>query len=228
MTFEWNDELVDKLAAMVLGGRHSFSEIGAELGCGKNGAIGKWHRIRDKRGLASLVPVKPRPPRVASTAANRAKHWSEAEIATLREMYLAGAIFTDIAAKLGRSAAACHGRAVLMGLPSRGNNNFRLSTKGKKRASMGFKPRLVVGMEPPSTDRAASILDVTGCRWAITPHDADKGSHMFCNHPTEANEITGHPRPYCPYHSEMSRQRPVPKAAVKRFIIPTALLRVVA
>lgn len=222
MKFEWTDAQTDKLIELVLGGKHSFSQIGAELGCGKNGAIGKWHRIRDKRDLSKLVPVKPRPPRAVSVAVNMARHWTEADSAALREMYMAGAIFSDIAVKLGRSAAACHGRAVQMGLPSRGNNNYRLSSKGRKRTTLGFTPRLVVGMEPPSTDRAASIVDVTGCRWAITEHDCHKSAHMFCNHDTELGKS------YCPYHEVMKLREKVAKVAVKRFVIPTTLLRVVA
>ena len=57
--FEWTEAVMDQLVALVLEGKKSFSQIGAELGCGKNAAIGKWHRIRDRRGIVRLVPVKP-------------------------------------------------------------------------------------------------------------------------------------------------------------------------
>lgn len=146
MKFEWNDELTDKLVAMVLGGKHSFSQIGAEIGCGKNGAIGKWHRIRDKRGLANLVPVKPR---VSCPAGTR---------------------------KVGRarpSKPAAAGTGAIM-------------RPIKKPA-----PVAVYG-------EVCHILDVTGCRWPVTPDDCAKGDHRFCNaaqHPGSS---------YCEAHAHMN------------------------
>lgn len=219
MTEFWTMERIDTLRTMRAANATAV-QIGLALGCSKNAVLGKLDRL----GLnTSAVP----------------RVWTAEKDAELRRLHAEDYSFEDIGAALGLTRKAVANRAALLGLPRRPrhfrpNNNTcqivsifstRSVTPRKPRA---FKPRLVVTLEEPSKDLAANILDVTGCRWAITPHDADKGSHMFCNHPTEANEITGHPRPYCPYHAEMNRQRPVPKAAVKRFIIPTALLRVVA
>lgn len=63
MKFAWTTEREELLFALVTDGRHSFTEIGRLLGCNKNQAIGKWHRIANRRGI---VLTKPRPKNHAS------------------------------------------------------------------------------------------------------------------------------------------------------------------
>ena len=46
-----------------------------------------------------------------------AKKWTDADIGTLRTMYIAGMTYNEIARILGRSPAACQQRAHQMGLP---------------------------------------------------------------------------------------------------------------
>lgn len=46
-----------------------------------------------------------------------AKQWTDADISTLRTMYIAGMTHNEIARILGRSPAACQQRAHQMGLP---------------------------------------------------------------------------------------------------------------
>lgn len=59
---EWNDELVNKLFAMAAEG-HSFSVIGAAIGCSRNACIGKYNRVRVARGIHTR---KPRPKIIGS------------------------------------------------------------------------------------------------------------------------------------------------------------------
>ena len=146
MKFEWTDAQIDKLVALVLGGKHSFSQIGAALGCGKNGAIGKWHRVRDKRDLAKLVAVKPR---VGIPTGSRK----------------AGRV------KPSKPAVAANGAILLPVKPS--------------------TPAAVHG-------DVCHILDVTGCRWPVTPDDCARADHRFCNakqHPGSS---------YCEAHAHLN------------------------
>lgn len=208
MTDFWTAGRIEIMRVMHHRGASS-REIGLEIGCSRNAVIGKLHRL----GI-----VKP----------SAAEEWSPEDLATLKRMHMDGAHYSAIAAVLGRTTTACQNKASRIGLPSRGHNTIRRSTKVAGHAPRGFQPRLVEGLAAPSLELATDIVNVTGCRWAVTPDDVDRGAHLFCNHPTEINEATGDPRPYCPYHSELNRAKPVPKAKVKRFVIPTTLLRVVA
>lgn len=197
----WTDGRIEILRAMHHRGASS-REIGMEIGCSRNAVIGKLHRL----GI-----VKP----------SVAEEWTPKDLDTLKRMHVAGADYSAIAAVLGRSKTACHNKASRIGLPSRGHNTFRRSINGPSHAPRGFRPRLVEGLPVPSLDLATDIVNVTGCRWAVTPDDVERGAHKFCNHPTDGNSS------YCKYHAEANRAAPVPKGKVKRFIIPTTLLRVV-
>lgn len=44
----------------------------------------------------------------------------------------------------------------------------------------------------------ASIVDVTGCRWAVSFSGTAPGGHLFCNHATDEGQS------YCPYHKAES------------------------
>jgi len=78
-----------------------------------------------------------------------------------------------------------------------------------------FKAPLV---EPPK-DGAVGILDVKGCKWAVGENPKIYGGHVFCNHETDGKS------PYCAYHHKQGKAQPIAKGAVKRFKVPTSLLR---
>ena len=48
----------------------------------------------------------------------------------------------------------------------------------------------------PDEGQLASIIDVTGCRWAVSFSETAPGGHMFCNHATDEGQS------YCPYHRQ--------------------------
>ena len=50
----------------------------------------------------------------------------------------------------------------------------------------------------PDEGQLASIVDVTGCRWAVSYSDTAPGGHLFCNHATDEGQS------YCPYHKAES------------------------
>lgn len=207
MTDFWTADRIETLRTMKAAGA-KVREMTAALGdaCTRNMVVGKLARM----GLLDK---------------GKERAWTPERKERLKALHATGARFADIADEIGNTTAkGVEKMAAKMGLPRRAYHH----RPGAGIVRARPKPRLVVPLVEPSTDLAATILAVTGCRWAITPHDAPKDAHMFCNHPTELNEITGKSRPYCPYHSEMNRAKPVPKAEVKRFVIPTSVLRAVA
>jgi len=62
MGFTWTDENVAKLKQLVAEG-HSYSLIGGELGCGRNAAIGKAHRLGLNGKAYSRKPTVQKPPK---------------------------------------------------------------------------------------------------------------------------------------------------------------------
>ena len=196
----WTAERVEIARDMHAKG-HTCREIGAVVGTTRNAVIGKLHRL----GIA-------RP--------TTADQWTHDRLATLRRMHIEGATYEEISEATGFCVAACRQKASRVGLPSRGNVHYvRAKSSNKPR---GFRPKVVEGIEAPSLELAAGILDVTGCKWPVGENDLTPGRHLFCNHGTEENAA------YCPYHAELNRARPVPVAERKRFVIPTTLLRAVA
>lgn len=195
----WTMERIDTLRQMHAGG-HTCREIGMAIGTSRNAVIGKLHRL----GLAKQSIVD---------------QWTPERLATLKRMHVDGASYEDIATATGFCVASCRAKASRIGLGKRGNVHYSYKSK---RTPPGFKPKIVEGIAPPSTDRAVPIYDVTGCKWAITPDNCDKGSHLFCNHDTAGDG------PYCAYHTELGRSKPIPKGEVVRFKYPVSYLRAVA
>jgi len=205
MTDFWTADRIETLRVKKAEGL-SATEIAFRIGdgCNRNMVIGKMRRLGIKGGVPANL-------------------WSAEEIATLRRLHVESVPYPRIAAVIGRTEAACMNKAAAIGLPSRGHNTSRKPRKGVKTAAWNFKPHLVAGIEKPPTAGAVSIVDATGCLWAITPHDCDKAAHMFCNHPKAEKG------PYCEFHAEVNRARPEAKQAIaNRRYIPTALLRSVA
>jgi hypothetical protein len=52
---------------------------------------------------------------------------------------------------------------------------------------------------------AVHIKDVTGCKFAVTPHTHWKDEHLFCNKPTDNNKS------YCEKHIKLTTQTYVPR-----------------
>lgn len=208
MTDFWTADRIETLRVMHHKG-HTSREIGMVIGATRNQVIGKLHRL----GI------------VTQSTANE---WTEERVETLRRMYMDGAIYAEISEATGFGIASCQQKASRMGLPRRGTDTFRRPTKPIANKPRAWRPKVIEGMQAPSLELATDIVNVTGCKWPVTPDDVEKGGHLFCNHATEVNEKTGNQRPYCPYHSELNRAKAQPKAEVKRFVIPTSLLRVVA
>jgi hypothetical protein len=76
-----------------------------------------------------------------------------------------------------------------------------------------------VSIPEPSREGACGIVDVKGCRWPIEESDSIVGGHLFCNATIDGMGS------YCPYHARQNVYKAPPKSEVKRFKIPTALLR---
>lgn len=139
---------------------HTFSAIGAVIGCSRNACISKYNRIRVARGiytrkprpkLADPVRTEPRKPRVAPRAA--------------------------------------------------------------------MPPLHVVVVPVPAPGLGVSIVDVTGCRFAIADDPALVGGMAFCNQTPEGNGS------YCAAHARIVYTKPPKPGTAKRFAIPTSLLR---
>lgn len=207
---DWTIERISKIREMHAEG-HPASYIAAAIGGGATrcAVIGKLHRL----GLGALGKGTPR-------------SWTFERDQKLKEMHAAGVLFEDIAAAIGVTRKAAMNRASKLGLPKRETcfgSGFHINhRRSRPRAPRVFRP-LPETMERPSLEGAVPLLEVTGCKWPVTPHDVGKGEHLFCNHAIDGNGS------YCPYHAAVNTARPEPRAAgYRRVIIPTSLLRVVA
>jgi hypothetical protein len=197
----WTADRIDTLRRMHHAGS-TCRDIGAAIGTSRNSVIGKLHRL----GLAKAL---------------NATEWTPERLSTLRVMHISGVPYKQIAAACGAPEHACRQKASRMGLAPRPHNSLKRRAPSN-RAPRDYTPKVIEGIDAPSIDQAADIVDATGCLWAITPHHVGKGDHLFCNHPKDGASQ------YCAYHAEMNRAKPVPRGQVKRFIIPTSLLRSVA
>lgn len=56
------------------------------------------------------------------------------------------------------------------------------------------RKRMTEELRVPDQSRVATIVDVTGCRWAVSFDENVPGGHLFCNHATDG-------KTYCPYHA---------------------------
>ena len=59
MSFDWSDDQSKRLTSLYMGGK-SFSEIAADMGCTRNAAIGKAHRMKLPARETVTVTVKQR------------------------------------------------------------------------------------------------------------------------------------------------------------------------
>jgi len=161
--------------------------------------------------------------------------WTVDRIEQLRMMKAEGKTGAEIAHALGCSRNAVLGKTHRLGLgvskqaPGisaellRNTTPKRAYTRRQRQPGVASKVGFLLPALPePPKDAAVDIVAVTGCRWAITADDVPRDQHRFCNAPVEGE------RSYCPYHEQEKRAKAQPKEAVKRFKIPTVLLRMAA
>jgi hypothetical protein len=82
-------------------------------------------------------------------------------------------------------------------------DQFSHKTKaGKKKTFNVYRPKPrrkavidLPSVPAPDLSRATSIVDVTGCRWAVSFSDDVPGGHLFCNHDTDGKTA------YCAHHA---------------------------
>lgn len=160
MTEFWTMEKIDRLFVMVREG-YSFSLIGAEIGCTRNAAIGKYNRTRVARGVHTR---KPRPKIVSTESAPRPHKPAVAPQVALPVL------------------------------------------------------RVVEAPRPPR-GIGVSIVEVSGCRYAVEDNPSLVGGMSFCNDPVEKGGS------YCAAHARIVYTKPPKPGTAKRFMMPVSLLR---
>lgn len=114
----WNDDAVAMLRAMWKAG-DSTAEIGRKVGCGKNGALSKAHRL-------GLPPREP-PVQVARCIGEMppfdpawvTRYWSEEKLRRVMAAWAAGDSIVKIGRTVGISEWSVTRKTRVMGLPSR-------------------------------------------------------------------------------------------------------------
>jgi len=141
--------------------------------------------------------------------------WTPALIEQVLEMWFQkGMTSTAIAMELGTSKNSIIGKVhreqAKRGIPNRSHikrpskpNNHKARRKpAVSEAPVGFVLR-TKPQEPSfiNEGQLASIVDVTGCRWAVRDDPSFVGGHAFCNAPQDGNS------PYCAYHRTVNVAR---------------------
>jgi GcrA cell cycle regulator len=164
--------------------------------------------------------------------------WTDERVETMRDLLAKGWPCGKVAAHLGCSRNAVIGKAHRIEASEGIKLTRRTGTKTgphKRVLAPGAayrKPRAEPRRTPRSSDdnRGAllipakpakpayvpgtpvGILDVTGCKWAVSESPDVIGRHLFCNAP----KAEGHDR-YCPHHAEMNVSK-TSEATIKRTI----------
>lgn len=117
--------------------------------------------------------------------------------------------YSQIAEIMGVSKNSVVGRMrrekAIRGLPVEDKHAHRTRTgkvfvKTEKKPTVAKRAGYIIAHKAPplfpkpDEGQLASIVDVTGCRWAVSYSDTAPGGHLFCNHATEDGQS------YCPYH----------------------------
>ena len=104
----------------------------------------------------------------------------------------------SVCGKLFREKAK---RGIATKLPFRPRTNPVPKTKAERKPSVSQAPDgFVLRVQPQKPvfvadeGQLASIVDVTGCRWAVRDDASFVGGHAFCNAPQDSNS------PYCAHH----------------------------
>ncbi len=162
--------------------------------------------------------------------------WTVERIEQLRIMKADGKTGAEMALALGCSRNAILGKSFRLGLgvPKQGpgiSDELMRNTTPKRRCEpsrampkvstegIGFLLPALTAPEPLKGP-GATIVEVQGCRWPITAHDAPRDAHRFCDAAVKGDG------PYCPAHHKAAHAKaPSEPATVKRFRVPTSLLR---
>lgn len=192
---DWPDERFERLKTMWAAGKSSI-EIAKVLGVTRSAVMGKIVRAK-------------LPGRKGPTSRGQAE-WTLQAVATLKDMWNAGAMSAVIAEKLGFTRKAVLSKADRLGLPRRDKiAAMRLAPRkqgprGPRTYTAQPKPKWRMYREfvgppaPPVGIESAKVLAMTSfgeCRWPIFEA---RGEHLFCCRPVSGK------RSYCREHAEMS------------------------
>lgn len=156
--------------------------------------------------------------------------WTVERIDKLFAMVSEGHTFSSIGAVLGCSRNACTGKynriRVARGIYTRKPRPKIITTERAPPSKPKVAPRaampvmhIVAQPVQAECNSGVSIVDVVGCRYAVVDDPGLVGGMAFCNHPVE-----GHGS-YCADHARIVYTKPPKPGAVKRFTMPTSLLR---
>ncbi len=186
------------------------AEIGARMGISKNSVIGRAHQLM----LASRAD------------APRAHPWTEADNATLRQLYGGFMTAAEIAARMGRSVWQISYRAKFLGLvagrrakQTGAGAAFTRSSAGRDAFSFPGQSRPVTfsGVTSSAVERRASSLLVENLPGAVaeTPprrvfshkqcqyiSGKDRRDYRFCEAPVVENAM-GRPSAFCATHFDL-------------------------
>lgn len=154
-------------------------------------------------------------------------NWTADHIATLTQLWADGMSCSQIAEQMGMGLTrnAIIGKAHRLNLPPRATKVRKPRDDSARRREAQkvitlptqalMRPMPVLASPKPS---GVSIVDATGCKYAIGFDENAPGRHLFCN---DAKKDAS---PWCEHHHSLIHEKPV-KAPRKRFKIPTSLLR---
>lgn len=138
--------------------------------------------------------------------------WSDDSVERLKALYLAGRSGTEISRELGVTRNAVLGKLYRLGfltkeisakraprlLPQKRTSFRRVARPSAPKTidSLVLKPLQLASAS--TSGLSCGILDVSGCRWAVSFDAAVIGRHIFCNAETEE----GHS--YCSHHEAVN------------------------
>ena len=140
--------------------------------------------------------------------------WTESRIQAMRDLLAKGWSASKIAAELGCTRNAVIGKANRLeasnGVALTRNHGIktgpRIAVLKTGTAAARRQPRssneghdLLIQPQKPAylPGTPVSILDVTGCKWAVAEDAAIAGRHLFCNQAKGDG-------PYCPHHAAVN------------------------
>ena len=201
---DWTQERDAELRRLWAAG-YPGREIGRRLGCSKNAAIGRAHRLK--------LPL-----RVAAISATITRPWTEEEDNRLRQIYGGHLNTTEIAERFGRTASSVRYRAVQLGLVlKRGSAAHRARLSDARRVSPPPGPRVTktsaappsarggrASFPPPAPDLPGVAPETLQQRRVFSNRQCKaplgaRGELRFCDAPVIEN-AKGCASPYCLEH----------------------------
>jgi GcrA cell cycle regulator len=211
----WTEERDEELAGFWHDGL-TTTEIGRHMGVSKNSVIGRAHRLQ-------------LPSRASPINVTLARPWTEADDATLRQLYGGFLTAAEIGHRMGRSTHAIAYRAAILGLKA--GRRASSQSRGMVSRPAAFNPELPRGRHmkaaspsrrpaatssgvSPAVERRASSLPAENLPGAVaeTPPrrvfshkqcqyitSSEARAHRFCEAPVVEN-AKGCASPYCAAH----------------------------